>query len=408
MISRRKPELVAPAGNLEKLKAALDFGADAVYIGGQKFSLRAMAGNFSFSEMELAVCLAHKTGRRVYVTVNIFAHNRDIEELGGYITDLEKLGVDGLIASDPGVVLLARETCPNIPITISTQASVSNYLSAVHYKNIGAKRIVAARELSLPELAQIKERVDIELEVFIHGAMCLSYSGRCWLSQAMVGRDANRGECAHPCRYRYHLVEEKRPGQYFPVTEDERGTYVMNSKDLCLIEKIPELIEIGVDAFKIEGRMKSPHYVAAVVKVYREAIDHAWEGLEPKVDKWSRELERVASRPFTEGFVSGPANNSQDIYKPGFGNRVVFCGIVRGYDPAAKLMLVEQRAHFRPGDELEFMEPGCELVIRPAGRILNSEMIEVDAARHPQEMLWLESDYAFRAGTLIGKLNDER
>ncbi|MGE5417036.1 MAG: peptidase U32 family protein [Acidobacteriota bacterium] len=406
-MSHRKPELVAPAGNLEKLKAALDFGADAVYIGGHQFSLRAMAGNFSLPEMEQAVCLAHKIGRRVYVTINIFAHNRDIEGLTEYLAQLAQLGVDGIIVSDPGVVMLAREICPEIPITISTQASVTNYLSAGHYKSIGAMRIVAARELSMEELALIKAKVDIELEVFIHGAMCLSYSGRCWLSQAMVGRDANRGECAHPCRYRYHLVEEKRPGQYFPVGEDDRGTYVMNSKDLCLIHKVPELINAGVDAFKIEGRMKSPHYVAAVVKVYRQAIDHAWDGREPKINEWRDELERVASRPFTEGFAVGPANDTQDIHKPGFGNRVLFCGVVKGYDPAAKLLLVEQRAHFRPDDLLEFMEPDNELVVRPAGRLFNAEMCLVDAARHPREMLWLESEYAFRAGTLIGKLNNE-
>ena len=274
--------------------------------------------------MEEGLRIARQAERRVYVTVNIFAHNHDIDRLPAYLRELNRLGVDGLIVSDPGVMLLAKEHSPELPVIISTQANVTNYQSAEFYRRQGATRLVLARELGIDEITRIKRSVPIELEVFIHGAMCLSYSGRCWLSQAMTGRSANLGECAHPCRYRYVLMEEKRPGQYFPVAEDERGSYVMNSKDLCMVTLIPQLIEAGVDAFKIEGRMKSPYYVAAVVKVYREAIDRILAGQPLEMERWTRELERVATRPFTTGFAQGKPEAAQDIEKTASIRKVLF------------------------------------------------------------------------------------
>lgn len=403
----KKPELVAPAGNMEKLQAALDFGADAVYLGGKEFSLRALAGNFTLEEMRKAVALVHKAGRRVYVTVNIFAHHRDLEELPGYLQELNDMPVDGLIVSDPGVMMLARQYCPEIPLTISTQANVTNSLAAQFYKDMGARRIVAARELSLEELAEIKRRVDIELEVFVHGAMCLSYSGRCWMSLAMTGRDANRGECAHPCRYRYFLREEKRPGHYFPVEADDRGTYVMNSRDLCLLAKVPQLIELGIDAFKIEGRMKSAHYVASVVRIYRQAIDAVVEGREYRTAEWLEELQRVATRPFTEGFAGSALEPMQDPEMTEIKGRVRFCGVVLAYDPEKHLILVEQRAPFKPGDLLEFMEPGSPLYRQRVEVLLNQELEEVDAARHPRELLWMPVERSWRPGTLVGKVDED-
>lgn len=268
-----KPELVMPAGDLEKLHTALLFGADAVYAGGKEFSLRAHAGNLTLQEINEGLIFAHALGKKIYVTVNILAHNRDLKGLPPYLESLQELGVDGLIISDPGVLGMARRYAPQIPITISTQANVSNYESASFYKDLGAKRIVLARELTLEEIIEIKKRTGIEVEMFVHGAMCVSYSGRCLLSYYMTGRNANEGACAHPCRYRYQLQEEKRPGEYFPIEEDERGSYILNSRDLCLLQHLPRLIEAGIDAFKLEGRMKSPLYVAVVGQVYRQAID---------------------------------------------------------------------------------------------------------------------------------------
>lgn len=401
---KRKPELMAPAGTLEKLKAAIDFGADAVYLGGHEFSLRAGSGNFSLPEMEEGLRIAHQAGRKVYVTVNILAHNSDIDRMPGYLKELNNLGVDGLIISDPGVLLLAREHCPGIPVTISTQANVTNYQSAEFYRQQGATRLVLARELSIEEIARIKGLVPVELEVFIHGAMCLSYSGRCWLSQAMTGRSANLGECAHPCRYRYALVEEKRPGQYFPVDEDERGSYVMNSKDLCMINIIPQLMEAGVDAFKIEGRMKSSYYVAAVVKVYREAIDRILSGKSLDMKRWIDELERVATRPFTTGFAFGKPEDAQDIEKTVSPRKVLFCGVVRDQDEANGRLLIEQRAPFGVGDNLEYLEPYQPLKTETVTELYDAELNPIKVARHPQELVWLVSQYPLTAGTLIGKI----
>jgi putative protease len=267
------PELVLPAGNLEKLKTAILFGADAVYLGGKEFSLRAYADNFTLEEMTDGLAFARHHNKKVYVTVNILAHNRDLQQMPPYLEKLEEMQVDGLIISDPGIIKLAQRYAPSLSLTLSTQASVTNYQTAAFYRDLGVKRIVLARELSLEEIQEIKQKVDIEIEMFIHGAMCVSYSGRCLLSHYMTGRSANYGACAHPCRYRYALVEEKRPGQYYPIEEDQRGSYILNSRDLCLLEYVPRLMDISIDAFKVEGRMKSPLYVASVASVYRQAID---------------------------------------------------------------------------------------------------------------------------------------
>lgn len=404
MKNLRKPELVAPAGSLEKLKAAINFGADAVYLGGHEFGLRAGADNFSLPEMEEGLQIAHRAGRRVYVTVNIFAHNCDIDRMPAYLAELNDMGVDGLIVSDPGVLLLARKFSPDLPVTISTQANVTNFQSAEFYRRQGASRLVLARELSIDEIARIRRTVPIEVEVFIHGAMCLSYSGRCWLSQAMTGRSANRGECAHPCRYRYALVEEKRPGQYFPVMEDERGSYVMNSKDLCMISLIPRLIEAGVDAFKIEGRMKSPYYVAAVVKVYREAIDSILEGRPLSIEEWTRELERVATRPFTAGFALGKPEAAQDIEKTAAPRRVLFCGVVKDWDKKNGRILVEQRSPFSTGDHLEYLEPNQPLRTEQLLELYDDELNPIEVARHPQQLVWLTSRCCPTPGTLVGRI----
>lgn len=399
-----KPELMAPAGNLEKLKAAINFGADAVYLGGHDFSLRAMSGNFSMPEMEEGLKIAHQAGRKVYVTVNIFAHNRDLHRLPTYLSELNNLGVDGLIISDPGVLLLAQEFSPDLSITISTQANITNYQSAEFYRRQGASRLVLARELSIDEIAEIKRSVPIELEVFVHGAMCLSYSGRCWLSQAMTGRSANLGQCAHPCRYRYVLQEEKRPDQYFPVTEDDRGSYVMNSKDLCMISLIPQLIEAGVDAFKIEGRMKSPYYVANAVKVYREVIDSVMAGQPLPMERWIRELERVATRPFTTGFAQGNPDDAQDIEKVTSPRKVLFCGVVRDRDDNSGRLLIEQRAPFGIGDHLEYLEPNQPFKEEVVTGLYDAELNRIEVARHPQELVWLDSQYPLTAGTMLGKI----
>ncbi len=401
-----KPELIAPAGNIEKLKAALNFGADAAYLGGQEFGLRAMSDNFSPDDMAEGVKIAHDLGRKVYVTVNILAHNRDIEKLPEYLGDLQQLQVDGLIISDPGVLLLAREHAPRLPVSISTQANVTNYMSAEFYRRQGASRIVLARELTLDEIAQIKKKVDIDVEVFIHGAMCLSYSGRCWLSQAMTGRDANQGRCAHPCRYRYVLQEEKRPGEYFAVDEDDRGTYVMNSKDLCMISLIQSFMEAGVDAFKIEGRMKSPYYVGAVVKVYREAIDTIAAGDAPRTEQWTEELKRVATRPFTIGFAAGNPQDAQDVKRSSFPRKVLFCGVVLGRDNSTGRLLIQQRAPFGIGDRLEYLEPGRAIKTEIVRGLFNSEHEEILIARHPQELVWLDSEYDLQDGSMLGKLVD--
>ncbi len=393
IINMTRSELVLPAGDLEKLKTALLFGADAVYLGGKEFNLRAFAGNLSIPEMRIGLEYAHAQSKKVYITVNILAHNRDIKGLPPYLEELQQLGADGLIISDPGVMRLAQKYAPGLPITVSTQANVSNYESAAFYRDLGAVRVVLARELTLDEIADIKRRVDIELEVFVHGAMCVSYSGRCLLSHYMAGRSANQGACAHPCRYKYAVVEEKRPGQYYPIEEDEQGSYIFNSRDLCLVEYLPKLIEVGVNAFKVEGRMKSPLYVASVARVYRQVIDlyqnQGRVGTEAEINRWMEELWAVATRPFTNGFVEGQAATIQDIKKQEVSGRDAFCGMVKAYHPDTGMVEVEQRNNFGPGDQLQFMLAGGPNLDLQLWELFDAEGNGLDRARHPLQKVFI-------------------
>lgn len=387
------PELLIPAGNLEKLKTAILFGADAVYLGGKDFSLRAFADNFTLEEIADGVAFAHQYNKKIYVTVNILAHNRDLGKIPAYLEHLEELKVDGLIVSDPGIVNLAQCYAASLPLTVSTQASVTNYEAAAFYRDLGVKRIVLARELSLEEIQEIKERVNVEIEIFIHGAMCVSYSGRCLLSHFMTGRSANSGACAHPCRYRYTLLEEKRPGQYFPIEEDQHGSYILNSRDLCLLEYLPQLMEIGIESFKVEGRMKSPLYVASVASVYRQAVDRyigQREEYSPgELEIWMAELNKTATRPFTNGFIEGESPFLQDINKEEKQERAEFCGIVRGYHNGKSMLEVEQRANFGPGDTLQLMVPGGEKLSLDLKELYDDEFNLIDRARHARQTVYI-------------------
>ncbi|ADH86592.1 peptidase U32 family protein [Desulfurivibrio alkaliphilus] len=357
-LPNRWPELLAPAGNLEKLQVAIHYGADAVYLGGSRFGLRAHAGNFSDEELRTATALAHEHGVRVYVTVNIFAHQQDFAGLPEYLVFLRELGVDGLIIADPGILAVARRTVPELPVHLSTQANVTNPESAAFWEACGVSRINPARELSLAEIKGLRQRVRAELEIFVHGALCISYSGRCFLSLYLTGRDANRGDCAHPCRYRYRLLEEKRPGQFFPLEEDERGSYIFNAKDLCLLNRLPELIRTGADALKIEGRMKSLFYVGTVVRLYRAALDF-WQqqGLDtPLPPAFAEELSKIGGRGQSENFFEQQPEATEMLYDGTTANpRGVPAAIVRKGGPAP---LVEARNPFQCGDTIEFLERG--------------------------------------------------
>lgn len=355
-----KPEILAPAGNLEKLKTAILFGADAVYLGGSKLNLRAFADNFSDKELIEGIEFAHSRGKRVYVTVNVFPHNEDLEELEPYLKDLENMKVDAIIVSDPGIIMTAKEVAPKLEIHLSTQANNVNWKSALFWYKQGVKRIVLARELSFEEIKEMREKLpqDCELEAFVHGSMCMSYSGRCLLSNYMTGRDANRGECAQPCRYKYYLMEEKREGQYFPVFQDERGTYILNSKDLCMIKHIPELVESGISSFKIEGRMKSSYYVASVVKSYRQALDAYLENSQNYKfnEDWMNNLLKTSHRDYYTGFYFGD-KDSQIYETSSYIRNYDIVGIVRDYNKETKEATIEQRNKLFDGDLVEILRP---------------------------------------------------
>jgi putative protease len=361
------PELLAPAGSFEKLVIAIHYGADAVYLAGKRFSLRARAGNFDENGLKEAVEYAHDHGVKVYVTVNIFAHNSDLEGFEDYLLFLDQIGVDGLIIADPGFLNVARETLPEMDIHLSTQANVTNASSASFWTSQGISRLNLARELGLEEIKQIRAATEIELELFVHGALCISYSGRCMLSNYFTGRDANRGDCAHPCRYSYHLVEEKRPGQYFPVEEDERGTYIFNSQDLCLLKRLPELIAAGADSLKIEGRMKAIGYVGGVVRVYRAALDWIREQINDGVDiadlvlppQFATEITKLGTRGWTENFFDGPPDESDMMHdKMRIEQPWVPVGIIRQVKP----LLIETRNVLETGDSIEYMGRNLETI----------------------------------------------
>ena len=387
-----KPELLAPAGNFEKLQAALIYGADAVYFGGKNFSLRAFGDNFTREEILKAVEFTHARGKKIYAAVNIFAHNADLNALADYLKFLEGAGVDAVLISDLGVLSLARET--NLKIHVSTQANVTNLAAAKFFHELGASRIVLARELTREEILAIKKSCAAELEIFVHGAMCISYSGRCWLSKFLTGRDANSGACTHSCRWKYNLVEETRPNEIFPVGEDERGSYVMNSKDLCLLPHLDKVIESGVASLKIEGRMKSVNYVAGVVKVYRAAIDSYFAGPNDfKIrDEWRAELDKVAHRPYTTGFFLGDSRPTE-IYSTSKPSRASeFLGIVRAFDAATMTATIEQRGKFEVGQRVEFFQPHGKTFSQTITSMRDENDLEIFSAPHAQQLVKISVD----------------
>ena len=392
MSTERKPELLIPASSLEVLKTAVVFGADAVYIGGEAFGLRAKAKNFSMEDMKEGIAFAHAHGVKVYVTANILAHNRDLEGVRAYFEELKEIKPDALIIADPGVFMLAKEICPEIERHISTQANNTNYLTYQFWYQQGAKRVVSARELSMEELRELRAHIpeELEIETFVHGAMCISYSGRCLLSNYFTGRDANQGACTHPCRWKYAVMEESRPGEYLPVYENERGTYIFNSKDLCMIEHIPELLESGIDSFKIEGRMKTALYVATVARTYRKAIDDCLKSRELYAEHMPWYKEQIAActyREFTTGFFYGKPDESSQIYDNNtYQKGYTYLGIVGDVD-AENYIHLEQRNKFSVGEMIEIMKPDGENLAVRVEAILNEEGETMESAPHPQQKL---------------------
>lgn len=394
----KKPELLIPASSLEVLKTAVIFGADAVYIGGEAFGLRAKARNFSMEEMAEGIAFAHEHGVKVYVTANILAHNDDLEGAREYFAELKNMkpqAPDALIISDPGMFMIAKEVWPEVEIHISTQANNTNYQTYRFWWNMGAKRVVSARELSLKEIKEIRDHIpeEMEIESFIHGAMCISYSGRCLLSNYFTGRDANQGACTHPCRWKYAVVEEKRPGEYLPVYENERGTYIFNSKDLCMIQYIPEIVEAGIDSLKIEGRMKTALYVATVARTYRKAIDDFFADprkYKENADWYASEISKCTYRQFTTGFYFGKPDENTQIYDNNtYVNEYTYLGIIEEISPEG-LAKIEQRNKFCVGDEIEIMKPNGENVPVKVDAMYDENLQPVDSAPHPKQVLWLK------------------
>ena len=393
----RKTELLMPAGSLEVLKTAVIYGADAVYAGGEAFGLRAKARNFTVEELKEGAAFAHRRGAKLYITANILAHNQDLEEAEGYFEELKQVEPDALIISDPGMFVLARRVLPETDIHISTQANNTNYGTYRFWHELGAKRVVSARELSLREIGEIRRRIpeDMEIESFVHGAMCISYSGRCLLSNYFTGRDANQGACTHPCRWNYAVVEETRPGEYMPVYENERGTFLFNSKDLCMIEHIPELLEAGIDSFKVEGRMKTALYVATVARAYRKAIDdfQADPALYQKNREWYKEeIGKCTNREFTTGFYFGKPGSDSQIYDSStYVKDYTYLGTAGEKDANGRVRL-EQKNKFSVGETIEVMKPdGRNLQARVQG-IYNEEGESQDSAPHARQIVYVQLD----------------
>lgn len=402
----REIELLIPAGSLEVLKVAVDYGADAVYIGGEAFGLRAKAHNFTIEEMKKAVSYCHEKGVKLYVTANIFAHNDDLEGIRTYFEQLKPVGVDALIISDPAVFMLAKEILPEVELHVSTQANNTNYGIYQFWYNLGAARVVSARELSLKEIKEIRQHIpeDMEIESFVHGAMCISYSGRCLLSHFLTGRDANRGACTHPCRWKYNVVEEKRPGEYFPVEEDDRGTYIFNSKDLCMIEHIPELVDAGIDSFKIEGRMKTALYVATVARTYRKAIDDFKQSPElyrKNLSYYKDEIGKCTYRQFTTGFYFGKTDSGSQVYDNNeYVKDYTYIGTVEKVDEDGKLHFI-QRNKFSVGEQIEAMLFDGRNEKLAVQSIFNEKMEAVDDAPHPKEPLTVDLGMMLPVGTVL-------
>lgn len=390
----KKPELLIPASSLEVLKVAVIYGADAVYIGGEAFGLRAKAKNFTLEEMKEGIAFAHSHGAKVYVTANILAHNEDLEEVERYFKELKEVKPDGLIIADLAIFQIAKEICPEIERHISTQANNTNYGTYCFWWNQGATRVVSARELSLKEIKEIREKIpeEMEIESFIHGAMCMSYSGRCLLSNYFTGRDANRGACTHPCRWKYSLVEETRPGEYMPVYENERGTYIFNSKDLCMIAYIKEMVEAGIDSFKIEGRMKTALYVATVARTYRKAIDDFFESealYRQNMDWYLEQISNCTYRQFTTGFYFGKPNEETQIYDNNtYVKEYTYLGTIEGEENGRYRL--EQKNKFSCGEEIEIMKPNGEnRCVRVRG-IYDEQGNAMESAPHPKQILYVD------------------
>lgn len=405
---RNKPEVLAPANSLEVLKTAVEYGADAVYIGGEMYGLRAKAKNFSAEDMKKGIAYAHERGKKVYVTANITAHNRDLEGVRAYFHELKEIRPDALIISDPGVFTIAKEVCPEIDIHISTQSNNVNYMTFRFWKEQGATRVVTARELSLEEIGDIRKNIpdDFEIETFVHGAMCISYSGRCLLSHYFTGRDANLGACTHPCRWKYYIMEEKRPGEFLPVEENERGTYIFNSKDLCMIEHIPELVNAGIDSFKIEGRMKTALYVAVVSRTYRQAIDDYFENPQKYIDNipyYKKEIAKCTYRQFTTGFFFGPTTHDSQIYD----NNTY----VKGYEYLGTIHesledgrgVFKQKNKFSVGDEVEIMKPTGENIVTKVLSMQDEKGENVDSCPHPGQRITLQTECTLQEYDIIRK-----
>lgn len=410
----KKVELLAPAGDLEKFKTAIQYGADAVYLAGDKLGLRTASKNLSLDDIKEATKLAHDLDKKVYLTLNVISHNKDLEGVDEYIQSLDEAGVDAFIVSDPGIFQKVKTLAPSKEIHISTQANITNTATVEFWKNLGADRVILARELSLEEIKEIKDEVkdSIMIEAFVHGAMCMSYSGRCLLSNFMTGRSANMGDCAHPCRYKYYLMEETRPGEYYPITEDEKGSYIMNSKDLCMINYIPELIEAGVDSFKIEGRVKSEYYVATVINQYRRAIDDYYEDIEKY--KYNRdnniyleEIMKVSHRDFTTAFFFGDVKEASLTYDNSSYIRLYdFIARVLDYDEDKKLMKVQERNKFSIGDEVEIFGPKFydKFTIN---KIYDEDMNEVDNINTPMKEAYIPYDKKVEYNYMIRRKANE-
>lgn len=402
----KKPELLVPASSLEVLKTAVRYGADAVYIGGEVFGLRAKAKNFSLEEMKEGVEFAHRYNVKVYVTANILAHNSDIEPVKAYFNDLKKVKPDALIIADPAIFTIAKEMLPDMELHISTQANNTNYGTYNFWHSLGAKRVVSARELSISEIKDIRNHIpdDLEIETFVHGAMCISYSGRCLLSSFMAGRDANKGACTHPCRWKYAVVEESRPGQYMPVEENERGTYIFNSKDLCMIDHIPELVDAGVDSFKIEGRMKTALYVATVARTYRMAIDDYFENpkkYEENIPKYKTLISQCTYRQYTTGFFFGKPDETTQIYDCNVYERdYVYLGI-SGEPLEDGSFVIEQKNKFCVGDKIEIMKADGRDIEANVISITDQDGVAMESCPHPKQIITIKLDQVPEAGDIL-------
>lgn len=402
----KKPELLVPASSFEVLKTAVRYGADAVYIGGEVFGLRAKAKNFSLEEMKEGVEFAHRYNVKVYVTANILAHNSDIEPVKAYLNDLKKVKPDALIIADPAIFTIAKEMLPDMELHISTQANNTNYGTYNFWHSLGAKRVVSARELSISEIKDIRNHIpdDLEIETFVHGAMCISYSGRCLLSSFMAGRDANKGACTHPCRWKYAVVEESRPGQYMPVEENERGTYIFNSKDLCMIDHIPELVDAGIDSFKIEGRMKTALYVATVARTYRMAIDDYFENpkkYEENIPKYKTLISQCTYRQYTTGFFFGKPDETTQIYDCNVYERdYVYLGI-SGEPLEDGSFVIEQKNKFCVGDKIEIMKADGRDIEANVISITDQDGVAMESCPHPKQIITIKLDQVPEAGDIL-------